>query len=78
MRNLRQLCAAVVLTLVVTAHTFAGDMHTLAIDPPPPPPAETEGQMDTTVEGQIHTTSSDTDPISDVALGLLQGVLSLL
>lgn len=70
MRNLRQLCVAVVLTLVVTVHTFAGQIHTLIVDPPPPPPVETEGQMTT-------GSSEAIDPITETTISLLQSVLPL-
>lgn len=85
MKNLRQLCVAVVLTLVVAAHTFAGDMHTLVADPPPPsadgdihtlvadappPTAATDGQMDT-------MSSEAIDPVTETVLSLLQSVLTL-
>lgn len=77
MRNLRQLCVAAVLTLIVAAHTFAGDMHTTITAPPQP--SATDGQMETTVVGQMTTWSSETavDPVTQVALSLLQSVISL-
>lgn len=70
MKSIRQLCAAVVLTLVVAAHTFAGQMHTLIVDPPPPPPAAAEGQITT-------GNSEAVDPVVQLALNVLQSVMSL-
>ncbi len=67
MKNPRNLCVAVVLTLMLTVHTFAGQMHTLSIDPPPP-----------SADGQMETGSSEAvDPATQVALSLLQSVMSL-
>lgn len=72
MKNLRQLCLAVVLTLVVATHTFAGNMHTTVTDPPPPPPSSED------TEGQMPTGSSEAvDPVTQMALNLVQSMLSL-
>ncbi|HWS90219.1 MAG TPA: hypothetical protein VN282_24835 [Pyrinomonadaceae bacterium] len=75
MKTLRQLFAAIVLTLLVAVSSSAGDMHTTA--PTPPPPSEP-----VTVQGNMHTGNSDeataSDAVAEAALSLLQGVLSLL
>jgi hypothetical protein len=78
MKNLRQLCFAVVLTLVAATYTFAGDMHTLIADPPPPPSA-TEGQIQIVTAGEITTMESEAvvDPVAQVALSVLQSLMSL-
>lgn len=77
MKNLRQLCAAFVLALMFTLPAFAGQMDT-TFAPPPPPLATTEGQMPTTVTGQITTVNSEAvDPVTQMALNLLQSVMSL-
>jgi hypothetical protein len=60
---------AVILTLVVTAHTFAGQIHTTITDPPPPP-IETESQMET-------GSSEAVDPVTEMAISLLQSVMPL-
>jgi hypothetical protein len=76
MRNIRQLCVAIVLTLFVAAHTFAGQIHTLSIDPPPP--STTDGQMETPVAGQMGTGNSEAvDPVTQVVLNIVSSVLSL-
>jgi hypothetical protein len=69
MKNSKSLCAAVVLTLVLTLPVFAGEMTTMIADPPPPPTA-TEGQMQT-------GDSEAVDPVAQLALNVLQSVLSL-
>ena len=79
MKNLKSLFTTVVLTLVLTLPAFAGQMTTTITDPPPSPPSATvDGQMTTTVTGQIGTGSSEAvDPVTQVALSLLQSVMSL-
>jgi hypothetical protein len=83
MKNLRQLCVALVFALALTAPALAGDMETGKTQQPPPSNqtvATTEGQIDTTVAGQIETGSSEAtaaDSATEIALGLLQSVLSL-
>lgn len=79
MKSLRQPCLALMFTLAVATNTFAGEMHT-TVAPPPAPAATTEGQMDTTVAGQIETPSGEATvagSATEVALNLLQSVLAL-
>ena len=67
MKNLRQLCVAFLLTLTLTLSAFAGQIDTTFAPPPAP-----------SVAGQIDTTSSDAvDPVMQMALNVLQSVLSL-
>ena len=67
MKNRRLLCASVMLTLVLASHTFAGQIETLIVSPPPP-----------SADGQMETGSSEAvDPVTQVALSLLQSVMSL-
>ena len=78
MKTLRQLLVASVVTFVFTMPAFAGQMDTMT--PAPPPQAVMEGQMDTTVAGQIETPGSEataTDSATEIALNLLQSVLAL-
>ncbi|HEX8494153.1 MAG TPA: hypothetical protein VF658_15000 [Pyrinomonadaceae bacterium] len=70
MKKVRQFCAAVVLTLSFAISAYAGQMTTWATEPPPPPSTTTEGQMDT-------GSSDAVDPVTQVALNLLQSVMSL-
>lgn len=88
MKTLQRLCAALVLTLAFTLSAFAGEMSTGFTDPPPPPPnsqtattggtsTTLDGQMDTTVTGVITTGVAATSPVTDLALNLVQSLLSL-
>lgn len=77
MKTLRQLLVASVVTFALITPAFAGQMDTMVA---PPPAVATEGQMDTTVAGQIETPSSEAtaaDSTTEIALNLLQSVLSL-
>jgi hypothetical protein len=82
MKTLRQLFAVIVLTLMLALSSSAGDIHTTVAPPQPAPtPAAAEGEITTGANGNIHTGNSDetTDEVLVAgALGLLQGVLSLL
>ena len=80
MKKLQQLCMAGVFTLVLTTATFAGDIQTGGItQPPPPPPAEssatTPGDIAT---GGIQSPQAISDSVADIALNLLQTMLSVL
>lgn len=79
MKSLRQLCVALVFTLVLTFPAFAGEITTM-VAPPPPQPATAQGEMQTTVSGQEEMASSEdtvADSATEIALSLLQSVLSL-
>lgn len=84
MKNLRQLCAAVVLTLALAASGSAGTIHTGKTEPPPPV-SVTEGQTGTEqtseTDGTIHTGLAESEPgadtVAEIALSLLQSMLSL-
>lgn len=76
MKNVRQLCAVVVLTLALAISTFAdGTVHTGIVDPPPPP--STEGNMGTGSADTTGPSGDAADPVTALALGLVQNVLSL-
>jgi hypothetical protein len=82
MKKLQHLSAVVVLTLLLSISTFAGDgiILTWRTDPPPPPPPASAMTTNNEVEaeGVIHTGRSESvDPVTEVALGLLQSVLAL-
>lgn len=81
MKSLRKLLAASVLTCVLSVCAFAGDMHTGYTD---------TGDTQTTVTGDMHTgvaatttgdmgtpVTSSTDPVTGIALSLVQSVLAL-
>lgn len=67
MNNLRQLCAAFSLTLVLTLPAFAGEITTGIATPSP---SALQGEITTGYTGEISTTQ--------IAINLLQSVLSLL
>lgn len=89
MRNLRTLCAAVVLTLALAAPALAGNISTGVASPQP----ASQGNISTGVtdspstQGNIHTGvageesaeggTTATDAVTEIALSLLQSVLSL-
>jgi hypothetical protein len=78
MKTLRQFCVVVVFTLALTTSAFAGEIEITKTSPPPPPTAH--GDIQTGVMGQEETGSGEvsaTDSATEVALNLLQSVLSL-
>ena len=89
MRNLKKLCATCVLTLVLALPAFAGEMLGGVVAPPPPPPdsssATTQGEMpagitgnmEAGVTGEMSAGVTATDPATEVALSLMQSLLSL-
>lgn len=84
MRNFRYSLAAVVLTLAFAGSALAGDMYSGYTSPPPPPPqtstASVAGDMYSGVTSSTATTGSEiasVNPVREVALTLLQGLLAL-
>lgn len=83
MKQLRLSLAATVLTLAFSIPAFAGDMETgITSQPPMPPVATASGDMQTPVAGQMETgvtanEATATASLSEIALGLMQSVLSL-
>ena len=82
MKPMRYLLATSVLASALSMPAFAGTIHTGAPEPQPvPTPATAEGEMPTS-GGDIHTGYSEEATAEETvvggALGLLQGVLSLL
>lgn len=84
MKTLRKILAATVLTCVLSIAAMAGDMGTGFTETPPP--ASVTGDMgtgrsataETTVTGDMGTGASVTvDPITEIALSLLQSLLAL-
>jgi hypothetical protein len=73
MKTLRHLCAALALTFVLALPAFAGQMDAGITAPPPPP----QGNMSTTVAGNMTTGDTDAATAMEVALSLLQSLLSL-
>lgn len=85
METLRQLCAAVVLSLALAASASAGIISTGGADEPPPPPPSasmTEDQTGTAqADGTIYPGVAGSEPeagtAADIALNVLRSVLSL-
>ncbi len=80
MKKLQHLCMAAVFTLMLTTATLAGDIATGGFTPPPPPPpdgfsATTSG--DTQTPGVVQNPEAISDPVTDIALNLLQTMLSV-
>ena len=74
MKTLRHLCAAVVLTLALVVSAAAGVIST-GITPPPPP--EPTLQTDGTIHTGVAESEPEADAVAEIALNLLQSVLSL-
>ena len=73
MKNLRQICATLALSLVLVPSAFAdGFISTTKTDPPPPAPTvAADGFITTGKAGQ------PADTVTEIALGLLQSVIAL-
>lgn len=76
MRRLRQLSLAIMLTLVLATCAFAGIIGGGPEPPPEPPSATATGTIDTPPSG-AQPVAPATDPVVDIALYLMQSVLSL-
>lgn len=79
MKKLQQLCVASMFTLVLTTATFAGDISTGGIPQPPPPGASSAlapGDIDTPGRG-VQNPQAKSDSVTDLALNLLQTMLSM-
>lgn len=73
MTNIRQFCAAVTLMLVLTFSAFAGDIQL--------PGSTVAGQMQApgaTAAGEIQFPGATADPLTEMALGFLLNLSSLL
>ena len=78
MRTLRQIFSVIVLTLVLSMSTLAGEMDTGIAPQPTPAPATMDGQIEIPHQaaGEI-TTGVPADPVVEGALSLLRIVLTL-
>jgi hypothetical protein len=86
-RKLQRFCASLSLALALSIPTLAGDIQTgspVKTSPPPPPPPQSlvyetsEGDTSSTT-GAISEVNDATsvDPLAELALALLNGVLSI-
>ena len=79
MKSLRQFSITAVLTFAITISAFAGQMATGAVPPPPEPPATTTSEIVTGVTATDETgiETAFIDPITGIALNILQSLLAL-
>lgn len=66
---------ASILVLALSVCAYAGNMGNGVTEPPPPPSSATAA---TEADGQMDTGVAFADPITEIALTLLQSVLSLI
>jgi len=79
MRRLRQLSMTVFLTLTLGTYAFAGIIDTPPTPAPPPePPSASATGTISTVPSYAQPEAPATDLVVDIALDLMQSVLSLL
>jgi hypothetical protein len=80
MKNVQRMIGAAVFTLFLSLSAFAGDIHTGAPQPEPTP-VPAQGDMHTTVAGEITTMNADAEAaggsVTDAAVALIQSVLLL-
>ena len=79
MTHLRRFCAATILTFAFALATFAGDMQCGVVTPPPDPPASVMGETTpgVTAATEENTETSFIDPVTELTLNILQGLLAL-
>jgi hypothetical protein len=78
MKNLQRLFASMILTFLLSISTLAGDgiIHTLITGPSSPPASVATNNM-FAADGIISTGVTSSDPVAEIALGVLQSVLAL-
>lgn len=82
MRNLKRLCASLSLALALSIPGLAGDVQTGSPKEPPPPPkmvietSEGDTSSTTATVSEVNDATS-VDPLTELALALLNGVLSI-
>lgn len=79
MKYLSRLCALVILTLSLTLSAYAGHIPCPGItdEPPPPPQEAVTGDISCGVMGEMQNGVVLTDPVTDILLSLIQGILPL-
>lgn len=86
MRDLKRFCASLSLALALSIPGLAGEIHTgspvQSQPPPPPPPPQTlvietsEGDTSSTTGKLLEVNdATSVDPLAELALALLKGVL---
>jgi hypothetical protein len=75
MKSYRNALSALVLAIVLSTSTFAGDgVLWTGITPPPPPPPQADGVLWT----GIAAPAPEADTLTEIALSLLQSLIPLL
>lgn len=76
MKKLQQLFVSIVLVLLLSISGIAGEgiIHTVKTDPPPPPAVATSSEAEGII---LIGRSASVDPVTEVALSMLQTVLAL-
>lgn len=77
MRKLQQLCMAGVFTLVLTTASFAGEIATGGLTQPPPDESSPTTLGGTQTGPGVQDPEAISDPVADIALNLLQTMLSV-
>jgi hypothetical protein len=79
MKHLRHFCFASILSFLLTLSAFAGDINCGVVSPPPEQTSVT-GNMATGTTATSESTSDENlfiDPVTGLALDILQSLLSL-
>jgi hypothetical protein len=76
MKKIEQLSMAVVLTVMLTMSTLAGDIHIPAPAPPPPSSSVAAAPGEIPNPGDVHVPGAPSDSVAEVALDLLLSVMS--
>jgi hypothetical protein len=76
MKKLSPACVAVVLSLLLSASAFAGDIY-IPAPAPPPPEACTVTAPSETANAPLGGAVAQSNAVSDIAMGLLQSLLSV-
>ena len=70
MKNLRQFCSAVALTLLLTFSAFGGDIQAPGVTTQPPPPPQTASTVEMDDPQAVAL-----DPLTEIALKMLESML---
>lgn len=73
MKNLRKLCAATTLLIVLSVSASAGEIHTDFVPPPPPPPVPaTATATSGVITGGTQSPSESDNVIAEITLAIWQ------
>ena len=78
MKTLRQLSASTLLMLSLALPALGGDMQFPVVPPPPPPATSSTPQPNSTsADATLDVETAAVDPLTEITLLMLQGVLAL-